>query len=146
MATAVKDEKKNDGLHVVGGESDADLEAIDAANARGDREGPADDERSVEEMAEDPKPIPPMQIAIPGTIEKISLSAGGALPTSSEVRLVGGRLPVEGQFAKGEIVTLIVEVKVGEVAFIDTTDEWGTVQKTVRAHKARMLSVKRVNA
>lgn len=124
-----------------------DEAAIDAMNAKPDAERPADDARSIEEIAAEgeEKQVPPMQLALPGTKENITLTAGGARPTSSEVRLMGGRLPVEGQFEKGEIVTLIVEAKVGEVAFIDTTDDWGNVQKTVRAHKARMLSVKRVS-
>lgn len=150
MAAATKDKPGTDtsGLHVVG-ESEGDLAAIEEANAKGDSEVKADDARSVEELAEDPpeeKPLAPLQIPIPGTIERISLTAGGTAPGSSEARLIGARLPIEGQFQKGEYLDLHVKVKVGEVAFIDTTDEWGNVQKTVRAHKLRVQAITRLQS
>ncbi len=101
---------------------------------------------SVEALAaEEPeeKPVPPMQIPLPGTENLISDRAGGANPTSSEARLLGGSLPIEGQFAKGDVVTLIVEAKVGSIEVVDATDDWGNVTNTKRRHKMRMLSVKR---
>lgn len=145
MAAATKD-KEGTGLHVVGEESEADAKAIEAANAAGDAPGKSDDERSLEELADEPKPTPPMQIAIPGTRDTIPGRMGGMRPTSSEMRVMGGRVPIEGVFEKGEVLTLIVEVKVNDCGEVDTSDEWGNVQKTVRYHKARLLSVKRVNA
>jgi hypothetical protein len=142
MAAATEDKKHLSSV----ADADADDETTRLANELPDDEKEPDDSKSIEALAEEPTPTPPMQIAIPGTFGNISLAAGGTPPTSSEVRLMGGRLPVEGQFHKGEIITLLVQAKVGEVAFIDTTDDWGNVQKTVRAHKARMLSVTRRDA
>lgn len=89
--------------------------------------------------------IPPTQMPIPGTVESISNSAGGAKPTSSELRIMGGRRPVEGQFQKGDVVMVQCEVKIGSVEFVDTSDEWGTVQKTVRVQKGRLLSMRVVS-
>lgn len=112
--------------------------------ARADAEGVTIEEMARREAAgEVEKPTPPMQMPLPGTAENISLSAGGQKPTSSEARLLGGSMPLEGQFAKGDVVMLLVEAKVGAVEFIDATDEWGKVQRTSRRHKLRMLSVKR---
>lgn len=128
-------------LAAVPPETEDDVEAIAAANSTPDVETTPDDARSIEELAETEKPIAPSQMAIPGTRDRITLSAGGKPPTSSEARIMGSRRPIEGQFEKGEIVTLLVEAKVGAVEFIDTTDDWGNVQKTVRVQKFRMLSV-----
>lgn len=88
------------------------------------------------------KPVPPSQLPLPGTFEKISGSAGGTLPTSSELRIMGSRRPIDGQFAKGDIVIVEAEIKIGEVDFIDTSDDWGNIRKTVRAHKGRLMSVR----
>jgi hypothetical protein len=138
-------------------QEDIDAAVTDEFNETPDveKETPAEEAartgQSIEEIAEaraagegeEPKPIPPMQLALPGTQERLSLSAGGKQPTSAEMRLLGGSMPIEGQFAKGETMTLLVEVKIGSVEFVDAVDEWGTVQRTSRRHKARMLSVKR---
>jgi hypothetical protein len=126
-----------------GEETREDQEAIDAANERPDGDGPSDEAKSIEEMAEQDQPTPPMQIPLPGTQDTVSAVVGGGKPTSTEVRLLGGSLPVEGQFSKGEVVTLVVEARVGSVEFVDALDEWGTVTKTTRRHKLRMTSVKR---
>jgi hypothetical protein len=135
--------------------TDRHLSSVDAEEElarRADAEGKTIEELAAEREAGgdfDPdaaEPVPPTQIPLPGTFETISKSAGGAAPTSSEIRIVGHRRPVEGQYQKGDVIRLEVEAKIGEVAFIDTTDEWGTVQKTVRAHKARMLGVRVISS
>lgn len=148
MATATDEGKP--GLHAVE-ETDADREAIDAANALGEvgAVDDADRERSIEEMADDepaPKPIPPMQVALPGMTAKISSSFGGAQPTASEIRLLGGKLPIDGSFEKGTELDLIVRVKVTGVLGQDATDDWGKVTTTTRRHMARMLSVRRATS
>jgi hypothetical protein len=89
------------------------------------------------------QPTPPMQIPLPGTTETISGAAGGPRPTSSEARLLGGSMPIEGQFPLDETVTLLVEVKVGSVEVVSTTDDWGNVKNVKRRHKMRMISVRR---
>lgn len=151
MAADTKDRRH---LAPVDGAVDAGGEGADEA-AEADAAG-----KSVEELAEerdqaiaegrDPdaepeeeKPIPPMQMPLPGTRENISQSFGGARATSSEMRLLGGKQPIEGQFEKGEVITLVVEAKVFSVEGVDFTDDWGTVQKTVRRHKGRIISCRR---
>lgn len=108
----------------------------------------ADDENDERTLAAVPeqeeKPTPPMQIALPGDWDTISSSFGGADPDSSEIRLLGGKMPIEGSFAKGSEFNVLVRVKVTGVIGQDVTDEWGTVDRTVRRHLARMISVRRV--
>lgn len=88
---------------------------------------------------------PPMQIPIPGTIETISLNAGGPKPTSSEARLQGGSLHVEGQFANDELVTLIVEARVSDVTFPISRDKYGNAVKIVRRHLLKPVGIRRLN-
>jgi hypothetical protein len=92
-----------------------------------------------------PKPTPPMQIPLPGEWDTISDAFGGRAPESSEIRLLGGKMPIEGSFPKGAEFDVLVRVKVTGVLGQDVTDEWGTVERTVRRHQARMISVQRVN-
>jgi hypothetical protein len=74
---------------------------------------------------------------------QLSLSVGGKQPTSSSFRMVGGAMPIEGSFKKGETVTLMVECQVREVAFKDTVDDSGSVTATERRHKATVIGVSR---
>lgn len=94
---------------------------------------------------EEQKPTPPMQIALPGDWDTISDAFGGAAPESSEIRLLGGKMPIEGSFAKGTEFDILVRVKVTGVLGQDVTDDFGTVTRTVRRHMARMISVRRIN-
>ncbi len=155
MAAATKEKTKEDaGLHVVGGDDEPlvdpeatpeDQAAIDAANAQADAEVKPDDERSIEDMADDPvveKPTPPTQLAIPGTRDKIPRSTGGRAPEECEIRLMGGRRPIVGSFDKGDKLALIVDSTVRAAEDIDQDDEWGNVQKTIRVLKARQTYVR----
>jgi hypothetical protein len=73
---------------------------------------------------------------------QLSFSVGGKRPTTSGLRLVGGKLDVEGSFTKGETVVLRVEAVVGEVAFIDQVDaKTDQVVGCERRHKARIRAV-----
>ena len=87
--------------------------------------------------------VKPMQIPLPGDFTGLDDVAGGAQPTTSEARLLGGSLPIEGQFAGEEIVTLVVEAKVSEVHVVYTTDDWGQTKAIKRRHRMRMISVRR---
>jgi hypothetical protein len=144
VAAVAKDRK--DGLHVVGGEeNDADDAAVDAMNATPDADGRSDDERSIEELAEEPaeeKPVSPTQLALEGTRDKIPLGTGGRRAEESEIRLMGGRRPIIGAFDKGAKLLLVVESSVRAVEDIDVDDEWGNVSKTIRVHKARQTYVR----
>lgn len=115
--------------------------AEEAAKAKGLS---IDDRAEDPEAADDPeKPTPPMQLPLIGTSDKIGQSWGGARATSSEMRLLGGKQPIEGSYDKGEIIWLVVEAKVFNVGGVDFTDDWGTVTKTVRRHHARIISCRR---
>lgn len=83
------------------------------------------------------------QLPIPGQHLQLSLDAGGELPQSSSIKLRGGSLALEGQFAKGDVAHLWIEVRVGEVTFVDKVDAHGTVTGTERRHVARMTRVQR---
>jgi hypothetical protein len=85
----------------------------------------------------------PTQLPIPGQYQQLSLDAGGDAPQSSSIKLRGGSLALEGQFAKGDVVHLWIEARVGEVTFVDKVDAHGAVTGTERRHVARMTSVQR---
>ena len=95
------------------------------------------------EAGDEPEELPPMQIPLPGVVETISTTVGGPKPTSSEARLAGASLPLEGQFPNDELVTLIVEARVSDVSFPITRDEFGNVTKVTRRHLLRPVSVRR---
>lgn len=123
------------------GSEDTDMETIEEEASRTGRT--IEDIAAEREQAEaEPKPTPPTQLAIPGTRDKIPRSTGGRAPEEAEIRLMGGRRPINGSFDKGEHVTLLVESTIRAVEDIDIDDEWGTVSKTVRVHKARQTFVR----
>lgn len=95
--------------------------------------------KSIEDAADDA----PAQQPLPGTAPTLSLSAGGDAPTSSSIKLRGGSLALEGQFNKGEVVAVWVEIRVSEVQFVDKIDVHGNVSGTERRHLGRMTSVQR---
>lgn len=92
-----------------------------------------------------PAPTPPMQIPLPGDWATISGDFGGRAPDTSEIRLLGGKMPLEGSFAKGTEIDLLVRVKITGVLGQDRIDAFGVEEGTVRRHMARMISVKKVN-
>lgn len=90
-----------------------------------------------------PKPTPPMQIALPGDWDTIGEAFGGRAPDTSEIRLLGGKMPIEGSFPKGTVLDLLVRVKVTGVLGQDTVDAFGQEESTIRRHMARMIAVRR---
>jgi hypothetical protein len=71
-----------------------------------------------------------------------SFEVGGKAPTSTMLRLIGGKIEVDGEFAKGETVKLEIVATVGEVAFVDIVDnKTGQVVGCERRHKARIVGV-----
>lgn len=102
-------------------------------------------EAEAEKPPEEPKPTPPMQIPLPGDWEAIGGEFGGRQPDRSEIRLLGGKMPIDGSFDKGTEFDILVRVKVTGVLGQDTVDAFGTEEGTVRRHFARMISVRRVN-
>jgi hypothetical protein len=109
--------------------------------------------RSIEDMADDaeepeePKEVPPTQLSLPGTRERITDKAGGGVsPDESELRVVGARRPIVGQFEWGEPVTLLVNATISGVHFEAPSDDWGQTKRRVRIHKARQTHVRHATA
>jgi hypothetical protein len=80
---------------------------------------------------------------IEGKRQQLSLVAGGEDPDASESKLRGGSVPVEGEFEKGDVLTLLVKVSCDEVHFIDKKDNDGYVVATTRRHIFKPLSIQR---
>lgn len=75
---------------------------------------------------------------------QITFDPGGKQPTSSALRLVGGSIKIEGEFKKGEVLALRLEVQVAEVGFKDQIDgKTGQVVGCERRHRGRIVSVER---
>lgn len=101
-------------------------------------------EKSIEEQAEEASEDEATgQQAIPGTVSKLTLGAGGNKPESSEMKMRGGSLPVDGEFAKGSRIRLVIEGVVAEVSFVDHYGKDNYVDGTVRRHMLRSVHVRR---
>lgn len=98
-----------------------------------------------EPKVEEPKPPKLLQDALPGDWDTIASEFGGADPTASEIRLLGGKMPIEGSFDKGTEFDLLVRVRVTGVLGQDVLDDYGRTTRTIRRHMARMVSVRRAN-
>lgn len=73
---------------------------------------------------------------------QLSMSVGGKRPTTGSVRLVGGKIDVDGDLQKGQRVVLRVEAVVTEIAFRDKKDpKTGNVTGCDRAHKATVTGL-----
>lgn len=84
------------------------------------------------------------EIVLEGSTNQLSFAVGGKKPTASELKLQGGSIGLEGQFSKGETIVLRVEVRVGEVAFVDKIDsKTGQPVGSTRRHKARIVAAVR---
>lgn len=94
---------------------------------------------TVAEAIDEPTPDP----TIEGATGQLSLNVGGHKVTASEFKLRGGSVAVEGQFAKGDRITLVVEAVVHRVEFQDKTDAAGEVTATTRRHIGTVEAVRR---
>lgn len=75
-----------------------------------------------------------------GAPVQLSFGMAGKKPTTSGLRLTGGKLDIVQQFSKGQTVVLHIEAVIGEVAFIDQIDSsTGQVVGCERRHKARVV-------
>lgn len=104
------------------------------------------EERTLEPV---PDPEPEVgaddRLVVEGSSGQLSMNVGGKKPVSSSLRLVGGKLEVEGQFQKGERIRAEVELEVGEIAFRDKHDSaTGEVVSCDRAHRARVVAFQRL--
>lgn len=77
-----------------------------------------------------------------GAPVQLGFTVGGKKPTGSQVRLVGGKIDVPGDYRKGQVVSFRVDVKFGEIAFVDLEDkETGQVIGCDRRQKGRIVSI-----
>lgn len=114
----------------------------------GDEEAEPGAVAKVEDDGSEPEPKPPklLQEPLPGDWDVISSEFGGTPPDVSEIRVLGGKMPIEGSFNKGDEFDILVRVRVTGVLGQDIEDAYGTKQHTVRRHLARMVSVRRWKA
>ena len=77
-----------------------------------------------------------------GAATQLSFAVGGKRPTTSGLRLVGGKLDIEQMFSKGEKVVLQIEAEIRAVEFVDQVDgATGQVIGSERRHKASIVGV-----
>lgn len=115
---------------------------LDEARARAaDEQGVPVEDMDPEDVQE---PTPPMQIPIEGFGATISTTPGGDRPQSSSIALRGGKLPINGEFKKGDVIEFYVRARVAEVNFVDTVDKFGEVTGTERKHVAKPVAVTRL--
>ncbi len=77
-----------------------------------------------------------------GAPVQLGFTVGGKKPTGSQVRIVGGKVEVPGDYRKGQVVAFRVTVKFGEVAFVDLEDkETGQVIGCDRRQKGRIVAI-----
>lgn len=75
-----------------------------------------------------------------GAPVQLGFNVGGKKPTSTTLRLTGGRMDTDRVFQKGEKVQATVVLVVGEVAFADQVDSaTDQVVGCERRHKARIV-------
>jgi hypothetical protein len=76
--------------------------------------------------------------------EQLSFAVGGKTPTSSSLRLQGGKVEIEGAFRKGDRIVLTVECEVRGIGFRDEVDQkTGQVVGCARNHVAHITAVER---
>lgn len=77
---------------------------------------------------------------------QLSLTIGGAKPTSSVLKLKGGSLELDGEFRKGSRLRVTLDLRVGAVKIEDTVDSGsGEVKSTKRTQWATIEGVQRVD-
>jgi hypothetical protein len=125
-------------------DTEDDTGTDNGGNGEGNGEGTGEPESSIADQAEAlEKQLG--QLPIPGTIAELSLNAGGESPETASMKLMGGSLPVEGEFDKGDLVRVWVEGRVTSVEFVDHLGKDGYVESTERRHKMRMVRVRRAD-
>lgn len=74
---------------------------------------------------------------------QFTLEVGGELPDVSVATLKGKSIETLGDLAKGDSFSLVVDVRVGQVKFIDKVDGDGEISETKRVHVLEVESVRR---
>ena len=116
------------------GAATADAAIDEAAKVLG-----TDPESGIDEGPQDVHDGDPEETEAPNA--QLTFNVGGKRPTTTSLRLTGGKLDIPGSYAKGAKLVIRVEVRVGEVAFVDEHDQQtGQVIGCERRHKARILN------
>lgn len=77
-----------------------------------------------------------------GSVQQLSFQVGGKKPTSTQLRLVGGKVEIGDVFVKGQTIELRVTCTVGAIEFVDEHDKvTGQTIGCQRRHKAKIDSV-----
>lgn len=113
------------------------MEAGTLAPPTGADDGQLDESEPVADRDDD--------LYVEGSSGQLSLKVGGGKePTQSSIRFLGGKLDVEGEFKKGEVVRVLIEARVNEVAFVDREDpKTRQVTGVERRHRARIVAIER---
>lgn len=73
---------------------------------------------------------------------QLGWTVGGKRPDTSSLRLVGGKVNVDGQYDKGQTIKLELTCEVSEVAFVDQRDsKTNQIIGCDRRHRARVVAV-----
>lgn len=107
-------------------------------------EPPAETPADPEEEDQGDEPVQAaLELILEGDDDITKFVVGGKKPTSSSIRLMGGKVGLTNKrYSKGDTVRLTVEAQVTAVAFVDTLDSTtGEVSRTERQHKARIVSI-----
>lgn len=83
-----------------------------------------------------------VQLVVEGRYEKLSNSITGRTPTSSTLRITGGKVEVGGMYQPGDRVSFLVTVVVDEVTVRDEKDlKTGQVVGRARNHKGAIVGI-----
>lgn len=113
----------------------SDDEVVEEFNRTGDDARVPDDEKTIEQLAAEGgvEEEESGQLSIAGTVAGLTLNAGGRKPDHSTAKVRALKLPVMGQFVKGEKLRFIIDVEVDDIAFRDEKEK-GRVYRTRREH------------
>lgn len=95
--------------------------------------------RSIEDRADDgeaevePEDDGTGQFTIPGSRASLSLNAGGRRPDVSEAKLAAIPLSIRGEYRKGDVLRVMVDVTCTDVRMKDDR-KGGAIQRTRRIH------------
>lgn len=154
-APATDDELARKRAEAEGGDAGGDGEGAAAAGEGGEGEAPASEpanngngntpsgDGDFPGEDEEEKGPPPIEIEGDG---QLNLQVGGAKPDKATVKLRGGSIDIPaGQLKKGEVLNLLVKVKVAEVHLVDKEDRTtGELVETERRHVAKIMGVEKV--
>lgn len=70
-----------------------------------------------------------------------TFEVGGKKPTSTSLRMSGGKIDSDEEYEKGDLLRITYEVRVGELAFIDKQDsKTGQVVACERKHVLKPIA------